>query len=127
MPFPMKQNPRITPKDRKAIKGSLRRAFSRSELHKKVIEAALIKHSDPDRPRVKQWFRCNICGKPDARSYAVVDHIDPLVPIGQKFEDMDLNVVIDRLWCVENNLQAVDEVCHKIKSKAEKDQRKALK
>lgn len=120
-------NPRITPKDRNAIKGALRRAFSRSELHRRVLDAAEIQHSDPKRPKVKRWCRCNICGEPEAISYCVVDHIDPMVPIGTTFAEMTLDTAADRLWCEENNLQCVDEKCHDKKSAVEREQRKLSK
>lgn len=117
-------NERITPKDRNAIKGALRRVFSRSDLHRKVIEASIIKHSDPSRPRVKSWCKCNVCKKPEAKSYVVVDHIDPLIPVNQAFADMSLDVVVDRLWCEENNLQAICPACHDGKSASERKERK---
>lgn len=120
-------NERVTPKDRNAIKGALRRAFSRSELHKRVLYASIVDYVDESRPRVKTWCRCNICKKPEARSYMVVDHIDPLVPVNTTFADMNLETIIDRLWCAENNLQTVCPSCHDKKTKTEKEQRKQSK
>lgn len=120
-------NDRITPKDRNAIKGALRRAFSRSELHRRVIEASVVVHSDPTRPRVKTWCLCNVCKKPDAKSYMAVDHIDPLIPVDQAFADMSLDTVIDRLWCEQINLQVICQLCHDIKTAREKEERKQSK
>lgn len=120
-------NKRLTPRDRNAIKGGLRRAFSRSELHAKVIEASLVEHTDPTRPRVKKWCLCNVCKLPEAKSYVVVDHILPLVPVDTKFEDMSLDTVVDRLWCEEHNLQAICPECHDKKSASEREERKKNK
>lgn len=120
-------NPRVTAKDRNAIKGALRRAFSRSQLHKKVLDANVVEHSDPKRPRVKTWVKCNVCRIPEARSYMAVDHIDPLIPTNTTFEAMSLDTVVDRLWCEENNLQILCETCHDAKSALEREERKKNK
>jgi 5-methylcytosine-specific restriction endonuclease McrA len=121
------KNPRVTPKDRNAIKGALRRAFSRSELHKAVIEASIVEYSDPKRPRVKKWARCNMCKKPEAKSYMVVDHIDPVIPVGKTFEEIGADETIDRLWCERNNLQSCCVSCHNLKSQKELKARKEAK
>lgn len=120
-------NPRITKKERGLIKGALRRVFSRSDLRNAVITASLVEHSDPERPRVKNWCRCNVCKKPEARSYMAVDHLSPLIPIDSSFENMSLDVFIDRLWCDISNLQAICVDCHDKKSKIEAKERRCLK
>lgn len=117
-------NPRISAKERNLLKGAIRRVFSRSELRRAVIKKAIISHSDPKRPKVKTWCRCAICKQPEAISYMQVDHVDPIVPISKTLEKMEWTEVIDRTWCDENNLQAVDKVCHKKKSKLEREERK---
>ena len=121
------RNPRISKREDGLIKGALRRVFSRSDLRRKVVDAASVKHSDPKRPRVKSWCKCNICNKPEAKSYVVVDHIDPLIPLHLSFEDMSLDEVINRLWCPESNLQVLCEECHKLKTKEERKLRKKEK
>lgn len=113
------KNPRLTNKDYGLIKAALRSAFARSDLHKQVIEESIVQHSDPKRKRVKTWCKCAICGKPEAKSYMIVDHIQPFVPIHMFFEDMDLTDAVNRLWCELINLQCVDEVCHNEKSQRE--------
>lgn len=117
-------NPRITPKELNAVKGALRRVFSRSALRKKVLRDAVIQHSDPNRPKVKTWVRCAVCKTPDAISYFEVDHISPVVPIDKHFEDMSLDDALNRLWCEINNLQAICVYCHLQKSSLERKQRK---
>jgi CRISPR/Cas system CSM-associated protein Csm3 (group 7 of RAMP superfamily) len=120
-------NERVTSRERGLIKGALRRVFSRSELRRKVLRAAIVEHTDPSRKRVKTWVTCNICGKPEAISNAVVDHLDPLIPVNTTFEQMSLDTVVDRLWCEENNLQVVDQACHKEKTAIERKQRRKKK
>ena len=120
-------NERITKRERGLIKGALRRVFSRSELRRKVIDAAIVPHSDDSRKRVKTWVLCAECKKPEAKSNVVVDHINPVIPEHLSFEEMSVDTVIDRLWCEENNLQVLDESCHAIKTKAERARRKKKK
>ena len=60
-----------------------------------------------------------------------VDHVKPIVGIEETLVDLNWDTVIDRLWCEENNLQALCVDCHDKKTKEEKKQRtnakKALK
>ena len=121
------KNPRITKKEHALLKGAMRRVFSRSELRRRVLDAAEIKHSDPKRPRVTRWVRCAECKLPTPRYLGVVDHIDPVVPVDVAFEDMLLHTVRDRLWCEEHNLQVLDKQCHEVKTKAERKERTAHK
>ena len=120
-------NKRITPRERGLLKGAIRRVFSRSELRNSIITASIVKHSDPSRPRVKVWAKCAACGKPDAKSYMAVDHIDPVIPPNSSFEELGLDGTVDRLWCDPENLQAICEECHSTKTKAEAKERKARK
>ena len=120
-------NKRITPKERNLLKGAIRRVFSRSELRRRIIEASVVQHSDPKRKRVKTWCICAICGKPEAKSNMQVDHLDPIIPIHLTLEEMSWDTVIDRTWCQENNLQAVDKNCHKLKTKEEQKTRRRRK
>lgn len=121
------KNPRITPRDRGLLKGAVRRVFSRSELRQKVVEKALIKHEDLSRPRVKRWGKCAECKQPTPKSYLVVDHIDPVVELNRSFEDMSFDELIDRMWCSIDNLQALCDNCHKVKTKAEQKLRRQFK
>lgn len=116
-------NKRVTPKERGLLKGAIRRVFSRSELRLKVMAAAKIEHHDPKRPRVKKWVRCSGCKEPVAQYQAAVDHIDPVIPVTTTFEQMSLDTVVDRMWCEENNLQILCELCHNAKTRLEKAQR----
>lgn len=101
--------------------------FSRSDLRNEVIRESIVAHTDPARPRVKTWCRCAICGKPEAKSNTVVDHILPVVDVTSSFEEQGADKTIDRLWCDKNNLQAVDLTCHNEKSRLEAKQRREYK
>ncbi len=121
------KNPRITHKEKGLIKGALRRVFSRSELRRAVIDASVVQHTDPSRKRVKTWCRCNMCKELHPKSYMECDHITPVVGFGEASVDLDANTLVDRLWCEENNLQAVCDACHDKKSKEENKMRRAAK
>lgn len=120
-------NQRITKRERGLIKGSLRRVFSRSELRQQVVQASIIEHTDNSRKKVKTWCRCAECKKPEAKSYIVVDHILPLIPLDKAFDDMSLDEVVDRLWCDIKNLQPLCASCHSAKTKAENKLRRTYK
>lgn len=122
---------RVPKKERALIKGALRRIFARSEVHKEVMQAAAVKHSDPKRPRVLNWVLCAVCKKPEARSYVVVDHLVPVVPADMTWDEVVLSVGFDgaiaRIWCDKSNLQAICPSCHETKTKAEKEAKKLAK
>lgn len=122
------KNPRITTKERNLIKGALRRVFSRSELRRSIIDASIIiGFTDDTRPRVKTWCKCAECGKPTPKSYAVVDHLSPVVKLDSSLEEMSWNELVDNIWCEASNLQVLDEECHLLKSKQENKIRRANK
>lgn len=112
-------NKRITKREQGLLKGSLRRVFARSDLHRQVLDAAEVIHSDPKRPRVKRWCLCAVCLKPEARSYCAVDHFYPIVAIDSTFESQGLDKTADNLWCDINQLQCICPTCHDEKTKAE--------
>ncbi len=121
-------NQKLTPKERGLIKGALRRVFARSDLRRQAIDsAALPGHADLSRPRVKSWVRCNECKKPEAKSYCVVDHLTPLVPLDRALDEMTWDELLDRLWCDISNLQVLCETCHKLKTKVETRARRDFK
>lgn len=122
------KNDRISKRERGLIKGALRRVFSRSDLRRQVIEACVFHgYTDPTRPRVKTWCICQGCKTLEPKSYMVVDHIIPVVPLDSSFEEMTLEELIDRLWCNISNLQALCESCHLSKSSSETKIRRANK
>jgi len=112
-------NPRITAKERGLIKGALRRVFSRSDLRRKVMATAIIEHYDNTRPRVKRWGSCRECKKPTPFYTMELDHKEPIIPVTSSLEQLDWSTLIDRIWCVEENLVPLCKPCHKMKSAAE--------
>lgn len=123
------RNPRITPKERNLIKGALRRVFSRSELRRKVINDCVIKGGiDSTRKRVKTWCRCENCGRAEPKSYMQVDHRKPVIPVGTTLEGLgSWDVLVERIWCEEANLQPLCKDCHHTKTKAENKLRRKKK
>lgn len=116
------------PKERNLLKGAIRRVFSRSDLRRKVLDAAVILgYSDPNRPRVTKWCKCTECGKMEPKYLMQVDHKQPLVPIDKSLEDMTWDEVVDNTWCDESNLQPICKPCHKKKSLAENKLRREFK
>ncbi len=117
----------VPKKEKGLIKGALRRVFSRSELRRKVLDAAKVDHFDPKRPRVTAWVWCAVCGLVFPRYLAVCDHYQPVVPTNRAAEDMSPTELVEALWCDENNLQCVDISCHKAKSKVESKARREFR
>lgn len=120
-------NPRITKKERGLIKGALRRVFSRSELRRKAMERQVIEHSDPKRPRVKKWAWCAGCGVVEPAYLMAVDHIDPIIPVNSTLDEMSVEDLVNNMWCEENRLQFLEDMCHNAKTKAENAQRRLNK
>lgn len=115
-------------KERGLIKGAIRRVFSRSELRRKALDAALVKdYNDPSRKRVTRWGRCAECKILTPLYLLEIDHKVPIVPIGSTLEEMNWDDVIDNIWCDERNLQAVCKDCHKAKTKEENAERRKIK
>lgn len=123
----MQSNPRITKKERGLIKGALRRVFSRSDLRRAVIATSEIQHADPKHPRVKKWCRCTECKQPTPRYLMQLDHNMPVVALSEQFDQLSLDVFVDRLWCEERNLTPLCKACHTVKSKAENKIRRQLR
>lgn len=120
-------NPRITVKERNLIKGALRRVFSRSDLRKEALSKSIVHHIDTTRPRVKKWSRCPQCNQATPTYQMQVDHKLPIIPVDSKLEDMNFDEVIDRIWCVSNNLVAICKPCHIIKTSSENKERRLNK
>lgn len=121
-------NPRITVKERNLVKGALRRVFSRSDLRRQVIDRSIARdYTDTTRPRVKTWCLCILCAQLIPKSYMVCDHVLPIIAIRETLSDLSWDELIDRLWCSEQNLMAICESCHKVKTLAENKLRRKYK
>lgn len=120
-------NSKIDKKDLNLIKAALRRAFARSSVHKRLMDAANCHHVDLSRPKVKGWRRCSECKKPEARSYCVLDHKIPVVPVDSALEFMTPHQILDAIWCVDSNLSVLCPTCHDAKTLRETQLRKENK
>ena len=110
---------KISNDDLKLLMTAIRRAFSRSSLRKEVLEKAKTPYIDLSRPRVKNWFQCNICKNCFAGYQMQIDHIIPIVPVNKGLTEMKIYDLIERTFCNIDNLQASCLDCHKAKSKEE--------
>jgi len=115
----LKNNPRITQKERGLLKGALRRVFSRSELRKAALDRVSITFNHPDRPRVTKWGFCERCGVIDASYKLEVDHLNPVIPLYSSLSETTLDELADRIWCEIEQLNVLCESCHKEKTSAE--------
>lgn len=120
----MMNNPRITNRDLNNIKSALRRAFARSDLRERVLAKSRIDWHNPERPRVTKWSVCPVCNEKTPQYKMEVDHTIPLIPVDSSMKEMTLDTLVDRLWCEEENLQAMCETCHDKKTKIEMEERK---
>lgn len=115
-------------KERNLIKGAIRRVFSRSELRQQALDAALVKdYHDPNRKRVSRWGRCASCKTLTPLYLLEIDHMDPIIPVGETLEEQSWDKVIDSIWCDERRLQALCDSCHNTKTKTENTERRRLK
>lgn len=51
------------------------------------------------------------------------DHIEPVIPIGKKTKDLTLDEISDRMFCEEDGIQILCEICHNIKTNEEDSRR----
>ena len=75
--------------------------------------------------RLAQHFRCEVCQQEFTAKDMEVDHILPAVDPSVGFTTWD--EFINRLFCEQDNLQAICKACHKIKSSTERKIRNANK
>jgi len=111
----------IPPKDYALLISNIRRAFSRSQLHRQALNNAISKKKGP---RGGRQYDCNVCGEAFGRRQVDVDHIKPVVPFNRRAYDMKLDTYVRRLWCHIRNLQVLCKECHKKKTAIEKSKRR---
>ena len=120
-------NKRLTPKDRGLIKGAMRRAFARSDLHREVLQESVVIHHDPARPRVTRWSRCRQCYGLTPTYKIEIHHLESVVPLDRPLDQMTWDEVVDRLWCDKFGLTAICPKCHNKITAEEKEARKLHK
>ena len=109
-----------------AIRGALRRAFSRSPLVREVLEESrqeFPRYKKDGTRHKKNWVKrqCQVCDEWVSSSHIAVDHIDPVISVEDGKQDW--NTFIDRLWCNTSgkaNLQRICDPCHDKKTQVER-------
>jgi ribosomal protein L44E len=106
-----------------AIRGALRRTFSRSPVIREVLFKVRreIPKYNKDGSRAKKdavQYRCNVCQQYVGSTKVSVDHINPVVDVQQGF--VDFNTFITRLFCDATNLQVICDSCHNTKTQIER-------
>jgi cytochrome c553 len=109
-----------------AIRGALRRAFSRSPLVREVLEESrqeFPRYKKDGTRHKKNWVKrqCQVCNQWVSSSHIAVDHIDPVISVARGKEDW--NTFVDRLWCNtlgKANLQRICDTCHDAKTQGER-------
>jgi 5-methylcytosine-specific restriction endonuclease McrA len=106
-----------------AIRGALRRTFSRSPIVREVL--SLVRREVPkfnkDGARAKKdsvEYQCAVCQTWTKSTAISVDHKVPVIDISEGF--VDWNVFVDRLFCGRDNLQSICDTCHDKKTYKEK-------
>lgn len=108
-----------------AIRGALRRTFSRSPLVREVLEESrqeFPRYKKDGTRHKKNWVKrqCQVCNEWVPSSDIAVDHIDPVISI--QHGKQSWSEYIDRLWCETSgkaNLQRLCSLCHADKSHRE--------
>jgi len=110
-----------------AVRSSLRRVFRRSSVYQDFIksqriEIEILKKDGTPAKKKGVRFRCNLCKELFKSTEIDVDHI---IPIGKGVYDLirDAEKFYEVLFCkgkYANNLQIACKVCHKEKSKKER-------
>ncbi len=106
-----------------AIRGALRRTFSRSPVIREVLFKVRreVPKYNKDGSRAKKdavQYRCNVCQSYVGSTKVSVDHIVPVVSVSEGF--VDFNTFIARLFCDASNLQVICDSCHGIKTQSER-------
>lgn len=103
----------LTPEERRAIKGAIRRAFRQSPRMRNVLTKvrvelppALKKNGSPG-ARNQVRYKCAGCFGLFPQKFVQVDHISPAVPFGKKEEEMTPTELVQGIFCSPNNLQVL--------------------
>jgi 5-methylcytosine-specific restriction endonuclease McrA len=114
-----------------AIRGAIRRIFSRSpvkiEVLKKVRREVPRYNKDGSRgKRDAVQYQCAVCKSFVGSTKVEVDHIIPVIEVNEK-GFVDWNMFVERLFCGPENLQVICDPCHDTKTHDERMKRQALK
>jgi len=73
------------------------------------------------------FWECELTGAICASKEKVVDHINPVVPLDWAEDYWDWKVVIENMYCSEDNLQVISKKAHKAKTNIENQVRREFK
>ena len=114
-----------------AIRGAIRRIFSRSPIVREVLMAGRreVPKFNKDGTRSKKdavQYCCQVCNEWVSSTKVAVDHIEPVISVDDGF--IDWNEFVERLgFDKKENLQRICDPCHNIKTQKERDLRSAKK
>jgi hypothetical protein len=117
------------PDSQSAIVGNLKRAFSRSPtvvnfLKKHRREEDWFKKDGSKAKKKHVFYTCVECNKEFNSSQIQVDHKEPVIPLNIPSRHLSVDILIQRLFCDDNNLQILCKQHHKEKSNKENQIRK---
>jgi 5-methylcytosine-specific restriction endonuclease McrA len=106
-----------------AIRGAIRRIFSRSPIVREVLMAGRRQvpkfNKDGSRAKVDSvQYQCQSCNQWVGSTLVSVDHIVPVISTADGF--VDWNEFVNRLFCKKENLQRICDPCHDKKTHSEK-------
>jgi 5-methylcytosine-specific restriction endonuclease McrA len=113
-----------------AIRGAIRRTFSRSPVVREVLQKVRreVPKYNKDGSRAKKdsvQYQCNMCKEYVGSTKIAVDHIEPVIHPVHGFKDW--NQFVDRLFCDASNLQPICQHCHQAKTNSERQARQLIK
>lgn len=114
-----------------AIRGAIRRIFSRSPVKIEVLRKVRreIPRYNQDGSRGKRdavQYQCAACKEWVGSTKVEVDHILPVIEVNEK-GFVDWNMFVERLFCGPANLQVICDPCHDKKTRDERMRRQAAK
>lgn len=106
-----------------AIRGALRRQFSRSPVVREVLMKVRreVPKYNKDGSRAKKdavQYQCSACGQWTKSTAVAVDHVVPVIAVETGFTDW--NDFVSRLFCGPGNLQVICDPCHNAKTQTER-------
>jgi len=105
------------------VTSALRAASRRWPVKFKALKTAFVgRQVNAKTGKMAMHYRCASCANVFVAADVQVDHIHPVVDTQQGFVSWD--VYIDRMFCELDNYQILCKQCHKVKSDAEKQERK---
>jgi len=128
----MKKKPWTEARLRSFVMSGMRRMTSRWGPKYSVLNKAFVESQKNEKTgRMRKMYRCAITKELYPAAEIQIDHIEPIVPLtwGMKSRWLgyNWNELLPRVFCSEQNLQAVSKAAHKIKTREENRKRHEAK